>query len=576
MKKIVFSLKKLKIGTAVFVVISLVNTLFWVVFVVFLLNILTSYTKGASLLTSYTKEYFLNLHYPNAFEEGFREELEMKIEGFHTFYELLIHQQRSYKEIEKIWTEFGMKKEEVPLVVYGTMMMRDLPMMETIKTSAQKLKEKIDLARTGKVTTKDITEISLILSEFHNSFYSAINSITYISLFIASFLALITLVSFSYFVLKQVSPLSAAVKVTSKHILSVLKKETYEKIDLIDPRSDLAVIQESVNSLAEKLSNMERVKGKILDKILSISSFLEQKIEALAPYTSYIASLKESILNLDVNFVSNEWESFKRSFSIIDSEIKRIYESFEKFRNLSSGIFEPISSVYDIIEKTFSQYSLTRDVSLKYISETRNMVDAIQLSLEKSTESIGYVLSDLKRISSNLRSLGINASIEFSKFSSESEALSGIATKIVNLSRGLGELFSNMRTSIEEFKIEITQSLTKVRGFIDSFSEMEKTLDEISSTVLTLLNEKKTVESNISSAYTVIAESITSMSSIKGESEKLLMVFYQLEKRFGGLLDFVSSIVSLFREADIVLAMTEELKSLLFGLKAMSEELQKI
>ncbi|MEN2997542.1 MAG: hypothetical protein ABDH28_00670 [Brevinematia bacterium] len=175
-----------------------------------------------------------------------------------------------------------------------------------------------------------------------------------------------------------------------------------------------------------------------------------------------------------------------------------------------------------------------------------------------------------------LRTIGINSSIEFSKLSSSSEALSDIATRIVNLSREVSSVFGAVKSSMEGFEIELKQNIDKMKGFIESFSEIGKNLEEISATINTLSEERVKAESNINSAYNTISEVLSSLSHLERENEKLLETFYQFEKNFESVLEFVNSFHSIYEGIDTFIEAYKEITKLLSELSLVSEELKKI
>ncbi|MEN2997543.1 MAG: hypothetical protein ABDH28_00675 [Brevinematia bacterium] len=369
MKKITFSLKKLRLTIFTIATTLIVGGLILVLLMLLLLNILTAYTKGSSLLIIYTQNYFLSIYDDTIFSEEKNYEFRRKIEGFYAFYELLFSRERPYGEIEKLWLDFGMSKGEIPLVVYGTIIMRALPILNDVKASAERLKAKIDLARKRNISKEDIDEIVIYLVDFHKSFYSSIRSILIPIAFIIFLLIIILAGILSASLFRNLSSLTKVVKIVSDNTLKALRRESYEILEIIDPKSDFAVLQEAVNLTSEKLQNITLKKERILDKISEIVSMLHEKVETVTSYIPYMENLKENISNISSTFFSSAWDSLSRSFSLMDAEVKKIYTGFDKLRALSSEIFEPTSTVYEILETTSSQYKLAKEIAFNYTSD---------------------------------------------------------------------------------------------------------------------------------------------------------------------------------------------------------------
>lgn len=576
MKKVFFSLKRLNRATFGFLAISIVGVIFWFFFIIVLSGMIVSYTKGSSLLIEYTENYFLSLYDRNVFSPEMVRDLENKIEGFYVFYELLYFKERKYSEIEKIWIDFGMDKGEVPLFVYGTTVMRNLPVMNEVKESARKLKDKIDYCKLNGANHEDIEEVVIYLKEFHQSFYSTLYSVIYPSVFIISIFVFLLVGEFSWYLFKSLKLLNEIIAVISDKIDKILKKQSLEKIDIIDPRSECVVLQNSVNLMADRLNEIEKKKQGIVVKITQISESIEKATEILSSYIEIISGLKEGISKLNVDVISNMWDTLSRAFSVVDSEIKRLSTSIDSFRSLSGEIFEPISTLYSIIQESSDRYNLLKNTIFKYIYGTKDLVNSIQFSFEKLQKNVESIISELKRTSTNLRSIGINASVEFSKVSSSSEALSNISNRIVELSRELGTTFGSIKENMKSFNIELKQDINKVLSHIEVLSEISKDLEEISLTITTLSQEKDRVDSNIRYAYQEISNVLESISRVGGESEKIKSVFFEIEKKFKEIIEIMSVFINIYENINSISDIYHLLVDVNSYLKQAIKELEEV
>ncbi len=540
MNRIHFSLKKLNVSVFLFVGISILITTVLLALISFLTNTLLSYTKGSSLLITYSQNYVFSVYDKNLFSQEEKVNLEKKIQGFYAFYELLFFKERPQKEIESLWLDFGMTKQEIQTVILGTKVMRNFPILDKIKLSAENVKNKLDIIKNASLLEKEnIKEILHLLEEFNYNFYSTMTPLISFVLIISSILISAILIFFGYYIITNLIPLNRIIKVISEKFNLILKKEKFDKVDIIDPRSECIVLQEAVNSISDKFKIIENKKEEISNKMNELISSINEKMEITKNNIEALKEVGKVIGNIKVDAFEKELDTFNKSFSLIDSEIKDIVRNFEKLRSVSVEIFEPIETTYEIIEKASTKYKLIKDISLNYISETQEISKSITNSLEKSYKDTTNSLENLKKTSLNLRGIGINATIEFSRISSSEQSLTNIGSKIVELSRDLSKIFADTKSALEKLQVEIKQDITRINNFAEALKESDREITEISSILSTLAKEKEKATNEIDKAQKSLSEIINSISSINEQKETILRSFFQIDNALKNLREYI-------------------------------------
>ncbi|MCX8096252.1 MAG: hypothetical protein N3D81_01995 [Spirochaetes bacterium] len=538
-----------------------------------MLNVLVSYTKGASLLIKYSEEYLFYKYDPKLFDVEKASEILTKIEGFYVFYDILFFKDRPYREIERIWSDFGMSRDEIWVVVSGTRIMRNLPIMDYIKDKANVLKNNFDIV--GENKNVDINRVLKDVEEFHSSFYSTMNSLIYPSVFLVSLLigSIISLLSF--FTLRSFNSMNQVIDLTTSKINLILKGRSFEKLDIIDPSSECIVLQDAVNTVSEKFKAIQSARDDVMERIVHITKKLETEFESLSSNIQSVITFRDSIGSLEISELDKSWSQFMNIFSVIDASLKSASRDAENLRSLSLNIFEPVSSIYDILSSTLQQFSLINEIFFRYISETGDFVNTIQISFKREEERINSLLSEMKRVSMNLRSLGINASVEFSKIPS-GETLTGLSSKIVDLSKDISSIFGSASASIENFELELKNSSNKILSFINSSSQIEKDLKDIFLTLKTLSSDRDNVSKNIENAYKIISDVMEVFSKLEERSKELSSSFYRIEQTFKQMYMIIESSIKSVGIIESFAISLKSLSHLIEGIKNTAKELEKI
>ncbi|MCX8029131.1 MAG: hypothetical protein N2712_03955 [Brevinematales bacterium] len=574
MKKIFFSLRRTKFIVFSYLFVSIIGVVFLASLIVFTKNMLISYTKGASLLISYVKEYFLISFNQDLFSRDKLEDIERKVKGFYVFYDILNSRDLPYQEIEKAWLEFGINKDEISYIVNGTKIIRNTPFVYELKVVSDKLANDLKKILNGEKVPSEIVISNL--EEFHLTFYKAMDKMLKFIIIVVSTIVLLIVIPFSIFLVLKMNSLSEIINKVTHRINQNLKGTNYEEIDLIDPRSEFIILQETVNSVSDKLNHIQHTKNQVIDKMNQINQLLSNVFTSVYDYIKRMEDLKSNTGNIEVEHFSESWNKFSSSFSKIDSNIKRLYENFDKFRKLSLQTFEPISSMYEILINILKNFELIKQVFFKYIHETRSIINSVQSSFSKEEEKVLVILDEMKRISSNLRSLGINASIEFSKISTANEALSNISSKIVDISKDINSMFGNLKSSIESFEIELKNNMDKLSSFITSLSQFDRDIQSMLSALETLSTEKETTNQNITSAYNSISNILDSVSNTVEQNEVILSAFYDLEENFKHIMKLIEVVISLVREVDKNIGIVQSVNDIVHELRRISDEISSL
>ncbi|MFN4245512.1 MAG: hypothetical protein ACK4F9_05110 [Brevinematia bacterium] len=574
MSRIYFSLKKLNISIYLFITLTSIVIIFLIVLFFILNYTLLSYTKGSKLLITYFQNYALSIYNKELFTNEEKEEIEKKIQGFYAFYELLFSMERNDKEIEKLWLDFGMTKQEIQLVLLGTKALRNFPIMDKIKSISKELKNKLDEIEQTKLLEKEnMKNVLYTLDEFSKSFYSTMSPILAFVLLISSVLIISILIFFGYYLIKNLIPLNKIIELMSKRIKSILERESFTEIDLIDPRSECVVLQDSVNAISRKFENIDFLKKQILSITKETLQTIDEEIDYMKTKIETIKELEENMVKIEESKIIKSWEIFTKSFSSIDSYIKSIINKFENLRNTSVRLFEPISTIYEIIEKASTKYKLIKDLSLKHISESVEISKSITRSLDEAYQNTIIAFEELKRISTNLRSIGINTTIEFSRISSSDKSLTNIGSKIVKISKDLSKIFVDTESQLEQLKTEIKQDINKLLSFSEAINGINKELEEISSVISGLSREKDKTIDDINSSYKSLSEIIELLSDITEENEKILRNFFEMENMFKIIIENLKQISVIKEISKYIVETYEFLKTIS---SSISEQINKI
>lgn len=575
MEKVKFSTKFLLSTSIIVVVISIVSIILLLSFIGLMNKITISYTKGTSLLTTYLQAY-VNSKYISQHPEKTKQQLENPIKSFNIFYDILNGKDIPIEEIEKNWLEFGMKKDEIKLVVAGTKLLRNTDFLSPVKDSAEKVKNYLD--NIDRISPENVENLTKTLINFTESFYKTFNTISNTTTLVVSILFLMVIIILIIYFLRILYLIQNLRNLTNKlpSIAKSLVQEEIKELDIIDPKSELYPIQESFSMLIDKIQKLTTIKNNLKNTISKTHKNLEIQSKELEEFMSNISNLKSKMENIDIKSTLKYLETLQQTFSLLDSSIKEVRNDIEKIRSISTGVLEPISTVYEILEESFRQYNLAKEIVFKYISETKSIIETIQLSFSKSSEGIEDVLEELKKISLNLRSIGINASIEFSKISSANEALSNIANKIIELSRSLGTIFGNIRSNLENLETELSTSISKVKTFIESFAEISKNIDEVGNTIQNIREEKNKNIDKINTAHSILGEIINEIQKLDQQNDRLLNLFLSFQEKIKHTVEFTKTVIEISQELDRYAKCTDDINEVIRILEESSKEIEKV
>jgi methyl-accepting chemotaxis protein len=260
-------------------------------------------------------------------------------------------------------------------------------------------------------------------------------------------------------------------------------------------------------------------------------SIYEVKIE--------IENLISELSNLDRSSIEQNISNLTRTFSVLQKYTYDIKEMFEDFRSKSQNLFEPIETLYEIISKASEDYDQISKTVISYLKESNVFSKTISDALKKQYDKLSEIIDSLRRIALNLKNIGINATVEFSRLSS-SEALFQISRKIIDTSKNLQDLVLNSSIFIDEVRNDISQTLKKIDSFYSMVGELFNDMQKVSDTVESLISDKEKVIDNIRHNYNVIS----SISGILNEIEKITAnmnsVYYSLESNIKSLLGLVN------------------------------------
>lgn len=551
MPKLHFSIKGLRTRTILFVISSSVFILLLTLFSYLALFTFNSFTKGSILLQKYVEEYFIF-----SSEEGSKlisqetfSEISRKFEGFLVFDELINFKERDYREIEKVWLDFGMEKDEIRAVVTSTKIIRTIPFLTSdIKDTLSQIKieYKNTLSKTQKIDKEKIENIINTTSKLTSAFSKTMNK------FIIIFILIITIITtgglsfFSYLLFKDTNILSKILKSLSKNIHEAIAGR-YERIEIVDKKSEeLYPLQEATNNVISKFEELEYVKKETIQTLTlscnELENFIQELSNTISESKNYIYLIEEEKIEEFTKAFSN----LTQIISYLTNNIDDLYQNFDKFRSSSIEIFEPISTIYDIIERLSFEYRSNLDLVSSYITDTSILIKSIETNLLSNKEKIDKALSDLTRASQKLRSIGINSSIEFSRTQiSGIENLKAISNKIVELSKNLSQLFGEISLTISETDIKIRSDIDKISGFINSMKENEKRFLSFYDVIKNISSEKENTKRNIENNYNLLSEILNVFDKIEVNKESIIQEFYQIDTEIKNLVGFLSSFKNL-------------------------------
>jgi methyl-accepting chemotaxis protein len=541
MKKIFFSLKNFRRLNYIFFILSAVFTIFWALGIYFFSFSFIAFSKGASLLMVYIEEYYYVRFLPNEVtSKKLVKDVEEKFGGFIVFYDLLNFKDRDYQEIREVLRNFGMNDSEIFIVVVGTKVFRVVPgLMDEIKDAANELYDNINNLSTT-FSEEEFNKIRSSSKKFLESLMDTMRRMVIYFTIIVGVAVIYWVLGFGFFIIRYVERLKIIIDALSKSMLSYVKEGKTEKIDIVDERSkECLFLQDATNLVIDKGKSLNEAISAVENQLVTIVEVIETNSYSIYEVKIAIENLISELSNLDRSSIEQNISNLSRTFSVLQKYAYDIKEMFEDFRSKSQNLFEPIETLYEIISKASEDYDQISKTVISYLRESNVFSKTISDTLKKQYEKLSEIIDSLRRIALNLKNIGINATVEFSRLSS-SEALFQISRKIIDTSKNLQDLVLNSSIFIDEVRNDISQTLKRIDSFYSIVGELFNDMQNISDTVKSLISDKEKVIDNIRHNYNVIS----SISGILGEIEKITAnmnsVYYSLESNIKSLLELVN------------------------------------
>ncbi len=541
MKKIFFSLKNFRRLNYIFFILSAVFTIFWALVIYFFSFSFIAFSKGASLLIVYIEEYYYVRVLPDGVtSKKLVKDVEEKFGGFIVFYDLLNFKDRDYQEIREVWRNFGMNDSEIFIVVVGTKVFRVVPgLMDEIKDAANELYDNINNLSTT-FSEEEFNKLRSSSKKFLESFMSTMRRMVIYFTVIVGLAVIYWVLGFGFFIVRYVERLKIIIDALSKSMLSFVKEGKTEKIDIVDERSgECLFLQDATNLVIDEGKSLNEAISAVENQLVTIVEVIETNSYSIYEVKIAIENLISELSNLDRSSIEQNISNLSRTFSVIQKYTYDIKEMFEDFRSKSQNLFEPIETLYEIISKASEDYDQISKTVISYLKESNVFSKTISDALKKQYEKLSEIIDSLRRIALNLKNIGINATVEFSRLSS-SEALFQISRKIIDTSKNLQDLVLNSSIFIDEVRNDISQTLKRIDSFYSMVSELFNDMEKVSDTVESLISDKEKVIDKIRHNYDVIS----SISGILIEIEKITAnmnsVYYSLESNIKSLLELVN------------------------------------
>ncbi|MGC8964527.1 MAG: hypothetical protein ACP5KI_04080 [Brevinematia bacterium] len=548
MAKFYFSLKSLRFKIIFFLLSFSVFALIWSLFIYFIFLAFSSFTEGATLLQKYAEEYFIF-----SSEEGRKlisedrlNQISNKFQGFLVFDDLLNFVDRDYGDIEKIWLDFGMEKNEIYLFVFATRVFRLIPfLVSDIKDASSKIRLEYEnnFVKGDNIEYEKIQKVIGLVSYFQKSSFITMNRI----IIIVSVFTIVIVVSFIllyvFLFFKDLKILFSVLSLIPGAIFRSLQGN-YEKIDLVDEKSEeLYPLQNATNLVVDNFERIYNLKQEVRNTLMSACNDLEKFIFDMSSATlegrEYISMLQE----IKFEELSDLYNKMSENFSSAVSDLQNLYENFDRFRSSSVSIFEPISTVYDLFSRVAFEYKSDIDLITNYIEESTIFVESIKKNLNLNKELLDKSLSDLTRASQKLRAIGINSSVEFSRSQiSNIEGLKSISNKIIELSKNLSQIFSETNLAMSEMEIKIISDIEKISGFVSSLKEESKRFSQLYEVIKDISIEGEKVKLEIEKNYSLLSDIFQLLNQVELKRNNITEMFYSFENYIKKLLDITLSL----------------------------------
>jgi methyl-accepting chemotaxis protein len=541
MKKIFFSLKNFRRLNYIFFILSAVFTIFWGLGIYFFSFSFIAFSKGASLLMVYIEEYYYVRVLPNEVtSKKLVRDVEEKFGGFIVFYDLLNFKDRDYQEIREVWRNFGMNDSEIFIVVVGTKVFRVVPgLMDEIKDAANELYDNINNLSTT-FSEEEFNKIRSSSKKFLESLMDTMRRIVIYFAVIVGVAVIYWVLGFGFFIIRYVERLKIIIDALSKSMLSYVKEGKTEKIDIVDERSkECLFLQDATNLIIDKGKSLNEAISAVENQLVTIVEVIETNSYSIYEVKIAIENLISELSNLDRSSIEQNISNLTRTFSVLQKYAYDIKEMFEDFRSKSQNLFEPIETLYEIISKASEDYDQISKTIISYLRESNVFSKTISDALKKQYEKLSEIIDSLRRIALNLKNVGINATVEFSRLSS-SEALFQISRKIIDTSKNLQDLVLNSSIFIDEVRNDISQTLKKIDSFYSIVSELFNDMQNVSDTVESLISDKERVIDNIRHNYNIISSISGILSEIEKITANMNSVYYSLESNIKSLLELVN------------------------------------
>ncbi len=480
---------------------NILFTLFVLLSVILLLTLTTYFfnsvkdymLKGASYLSRYIEEYYVFKILEN---EGFilsekaKRESENNIYSFIIFKDLLNFKDHDPDEIRKYWKSFGMKDNEISIVIFVSKLSRNIPgMMDEIKKSTDELEKSIfSISKETRYSEESIDSIREKVNTFYQSIQNTLNRFTIVFYSIVNTFSIILIFYSVIYIFSQIRLTKNTILDMRYSFQKSIDSKEYNYIQLVPKSKDsnlLYIFQETLNkgisfsrTVNETLITLDEEFEKILVDLGSIVANAKGSLEESSSQLRFFENIDSSEIDKNINDIQNLLNFINK----ISKDIREICSR----ATLNVSEFINISNVFTNIVSEFSKKaSSLKDLISEHIDQSKIFIDYINSTYSTFVGEIENLISKSSEIASKMRAVSINSVIEASKITSGSsgESIKVLSNKTIEISRKISFLNSEISRNLEKTKSEVFSSIKRIEGYSEAAKEIKNIFDETTSTL---------------------------------------------------------------------------------------------
>lgn len=379
-----------------------------------------------------------------------------------------------------------------------------------------------------------------------------IRNITFLVVFIASILALLTGAVISTSINRGIKKISGSLSAAAKGDLTVELK--------VKRKDEFGLLAENFNNMLEGIKKLLIQAAEIGAKVRDSSGNVASNSESIFESMKNICASIDEIQKGTTQQVSDT-ESCVMQMNSLSDRISQVYDSVQKIGHIADSSQNVIKRGIVIVDDLNNKTKATTDI-------TKVVIEGIE-ALEKQSNSIYGIISVINGIAAQTNLLSLNASIEAARAGEAGKGFAVVADEIRKLAEQSMGAVKQIKSIIDNI-----QSMTAATAASAKEAETNVALQiEALDNTIQIFNEISTYVENLTEDLGRITEGIEEIERTKHDTLEAVQNISSVTQQSAAASEEVNATVT--EQMDIIRKMSEEAVVLANDAKSLEESISR-